>query len=192
MIFNNLKNSFVSAAIFLALAGTAVPLAAAPIKNIVLVHGAFVDGSGWKPVYDVLVKDGYSVTVVQDPLTSLEEDVAATKRILDRQPGQCILVGHSYGGAVLTEAGTDPHVAGLVYIAAHAPDEGRNREAANGARSGTSRAQALAGVACRRRQKKSESPQSTPVAAAQLHTFGPSPTEKWAISAEARVMAKPA
>jgi pimeloyl-ACP methyl ester carboxylesterase len=131
MIFNNFKNSFVSAAVFLALAGTAVPLLAAPIKNIVLVHGAFVDGSGWKAVYDILVKDGYSVTVVQDPLTSLEEDVAATKRILDRQPGQCILVGHSYGGAVITEAGTDPHVAGLVYIAAHAPEQGET-EAANG------------------------------------------------------------
>src|SRR6266403_4176640 len=104
---------------------------AAPVKNIVLVHGAFVDGSGWKPVYDILVKDGCSVTVVQDPLTSLEEDVAATKRILDRQPGPCILVGHSYGGAVITEAGIDSHVAALVYIAAHAPEEGET-EAANG------------------------------------------------------------
>src|SRR5258708_18759048 len=102
MIFNNLKNSFVSAAASLVLAGTAVPVLAAPIKNIVLVHGAFVDGSGWKPVYDILVKDGYSVTVVQHPLTSLEEDVAATKRILDRQPGPCILVGHSYGGRCTT------------------------------------------------------------------------------------------
>src|ERR1700732_5012595 len=93
MIFNNLKNSFVSAAL-LVLAGTAVPVLAAPVKNIVVVHGAFADGSGWKPVYDILVKDGYSVTVVQEPLTSLEEDVAATKRILDRQTGACILVGH--------------------------------------------------------------------------------------------------
>ena len=129
MILNDLKNSFVSAATFLALAGTAVPLLAAPVKNIVLVHGAFVDGSGWKPAYDILVKDGYSVTVVQEPLTSLEEDVAATKRILDRQLGPCILVGHSYGGAVVTEAGTDPHVAALVYIAAHAPDEGETEVA---------------------------------------------------------------
>jgi hypothetical protein len=88
MIFNNLKNSFVSAAAFLVLAGTAAPVLAAPVKNIVLVHGAFVDGSGWKPVYDILVKDGYSVTVVQDPLTSLEEDVAATKRILDGSAGR--------------------------------------------------------------------------------------------------------
>src|SRR4030088_2931194 len=80
-----------------------------PIKDIVLVHGAFVDGSGWKPVYDILVKDGASVTVVQDPLTSLEEDVAATKRILDRQPGPCILFGHSYGGGVMTRAGVGSH-----------------------------------------------------------------------------------
>src|ERR1700724_1531341 len=106
MIFNNLKNSFVSAAAFLVLAGTAVPVLAAPVKNIVLVHGAFVDGSGWNPVYDILGKDGDRVTIVQQPLTSLEEDVAATKRILDRQPGPCILVGHSYGGGGLTEAGT--------------------------------------------------------------------------------------
>ena len=84
MIFNNLKNSFVSAAALLVLAGTAVPVLAAPVKNIVVVHGAFADGSGWKPVYDILVDDGYSVAVVQEPLTSLAEDVAATKRILDR------------------------------------------------------------------------------------------------------------
>jgi len=84
MIFNNLKNSFVSAAALLVLAGTAVPVLAAPVKNIVVVHGAFADGSGWKPVYDILVNDGYSVAVVQESLTSLAEDVAATKRILDR------------------------------------------------------------------------------------------------------------
>ena len=84
MIFNTLKNSFVSAAALLVLAGTAVPVLAAPVKNIVVVHGAFADGSGWKPVYDILVNDGYSVAVVQEPLTSLAEDVAATKRILDR------------------------------------------------------------------------------------------------------------
>jgi pimeloyl-ACP methyl ester carboxylesterase len=131
MIFTNLKNAFVSTAACLVLIGTAVPVLAAPVKNVVLVHGAFVDGSGWKPVYDILVKDGYSVTVVQDPLTSLEDDVAATKRILDRQTGPCILVGHSYGGAVITEAGTDSHVAALVYIAAHAPKEGET-EAGNG------------------------------------------------------------
>src|SRR5260221_1802221 len=124
MILNNLKNSFVSAAAFLALTGTAVPLLAAPIKNIVLVHGALVDGSGWKPVHDILVKDGYSVTVVEEPLTSLEEDVAATKRILDRQPGQCILVGNSYGGGALSAAGTGTHPAPLLYSPSDAPAGG--------------------------------------------------------------------
>ena len=105
--------------------------AAPPIKNIVLVHGAFVDGSGWQSVYEILVRDGYCVTLVQQPLTSLEDDVTATKRILDRQDGPCVLVGHSYGGAVITEAGIDPHVAALVYIAAHAPEEGET-ESGNG------------------------------------------------------------
>jgi pimeloyl-ACP methyl ester carboxylesterase len=97
---------------------------AAPVKNIVLVHGAFVDGSGWRPVYDILVRDGYNVSVVQQPLAGLDDDVAATKRILERQDGPCILVAHSYGGAIITEAGVHPQVAGLVYIAAHAPDQG--------------------------------------------------------------------
>jgi pimeloyl-ACP methyl ester carboxylesterase len=129
MTLPGLRNWFVFGVSSVVLAGSA--LAAPPIKNVVLVHSAFVDGSGWQPVYDILVKDGYSVTVVQDPLTSLEEDVAATKRVLDRQPGQVVLVGHSYGGAVITEAGTDSHVAALVYIAAHAPEEGET-EAANG------------------------------------------------------------
>ena len=101
------------------------------IKNIVLVHGAFVDGSGWKPVYDILVKKGYHVIIVQQPLTTFINDVNAVKRVLDMQDGPCILVGHSYGGAIITEAGNDDHVAGLVYIAAHAPDKGEN-EAANG------------------------------------------------------------
>src|SRR6202167_2920424 len=96
------------------------------IKNIVLVHGAWADGSGWKGVYDILVKDGYRVSIVQEPETSFQEDVAATKRVLAQQDGQCILVAHSYGGAVITEAGTDPSVAGLVYIAAHMPDAGEN------------------------------------------------------------------
>jgi pimeloyl-ACP methyl ester carboxylesterase len=100
-----------------------------PVKNIVLVHGAWVDGSGWKPVYEILVKDGYHVSVVQEPLTSFGEDVAAVKRILDLQPGPCILVGHSYGGSVITEAGTDAHVVGLVYIAAHMPDAGESEGA---------------------------------------------------------------
>lgn len=121
--------------------GTAL---AAPVKNIVLVHGAWVDGSGWKPVYEVLVKDGYHVSLVQEPLTSLEDDVAATKRVIALQPGPTILVSHSYGGTVITEAGNDPKVVGLVYIASHEPDEGEN-EAANGKKYATalSRANAI-------------------------------------------------
>ena len=103
------------------------------VRNIVLVHGAWADGSGWKGVYDILLKDGYKVSIVQEPETSFKEDVAATKRILAQQDGPCILVGHSYGGAVITEAGTDPSVAGLVYIAAHMPDAGEN-EADDGKR----------------------------------------------------------
>lgn len=103
------------------------------VKNIVLVHGAWADGSGWKGVYDILVKDGYNVSIVQEPETSFKEDVAAVKRVLAQQDGPSILVGHSYGGAVITEAGTDPSVAGLVYIAAHMPDAGEN-EADDGKR----------------------------------------------------------
>src|SRR3984893_2237289 len=103
------------------------------IRNIVLVHGAWADGSGWKSVYDILVKDGYNVSIVQEPETSFKDDVAATRRVLAQQDGQCILVAHSYGGAVITEAGTDPSVAGLVYVAAHMPDAGEN-EADDGKR----------------------------------------------------------
>src|SRR5712664_421140 len=103
------------------------------IRNIVLVHGAWADGSGWKGVHDILVKDGYNVSIVQEPETSFKEDVAATKRVLAQQDGPCILVAHSYGGAVITEAGTDPSVAGLVYVAAHMPDAGEN-EADDGKR----------------------------------------------------------
>jgi pimeloyl-ACP methyl ester carboxylesterase len=95
------------------------------------VHGAWVDASGWKPVYEILVKHGYYVTMVQEPLTSFAEDVAAAKRVLDQQDGPCILVGHSYGGSIITEAGTNSHVVGLVYIAAHMPDAGES-EAADG------------------------------------------------------------
>src|SRR5258707_4422660 len=104
-----------------------------PIKNIVLVHGAWADGSGWKGVYDILVNDGFNVSIVQEPETSFKDDVAATKRTLALQDGPCILVAHSYGGAVITEAGTDPAVAGLVYVAAHMPDAGEN-EADDGKR----------------------------------------------------------
>src|ERR1700730_9736221 len=94
------------------------------IRNIVLVHGAWADGSGWKGVYDILIKDGYNVSIVQEPETSFKDDVAATKRVLALQDGPCILVAHSYGGAVITEAGTDPSVVGLVYTAAHMPYAG--------------------------------------------------------------------
>ena len=103
------------------------------VRNIVLVHGAWADGSGWKDVYEILVKDGYNVSVVQEPETSFKDDVAATKRVLALQDGPCILVAHSYGGSVLTEAGTDPSVVGLVYVAAHMPDTGEN-EADDGKR----------------------------------------------------------
>lgn len=132
MILNSLKIRLVLATALIAVTGIAAPASAvSPIKNIVLVHGAFVDCSGWQPVYDLLIKDGFRVSIVQQPLTSLEGDVAAVKRILNRLDGPCILVGHSYGGAVITEAGTDPHVAALVYIAAHAPEAGET-EAGNG------------------------------------------------------------
>ncbi|HMI39697.1 MAG TPA: alpha/beta hydrolase [Sphingomicrobium sp.] len=104
---------------------------APPVRNIVLVHGAWVDGSGWKPVYEILTKHGYNVTLVQQPLTSLEDDVAATRRVIALQPGPTILVSHSYGGTVITEAGNDPKVAGLVYIASHQPDAGES-EGGNG------------------------------------------------------------
>ena len=103
------------------------------VKNIVLVHGAWADGSGWKGVYDILIKDGYNVSIVQEPETSFKEDVAATKRTLALQSGPCILVAHSYGGAVITEAGTDPSVTGLVYVAAHMPDSGE-KESEDGKR----------------------------------------------------------
>ncbi len=95
-------------------------------KNVVLVHGGFVDGSGWQGVYDLLKKEGYTVSIVQNPTLSLADDVAVTKRTLAAQNGLVILVGHSYGGAVITEAGNDPKVAGLVYITAFAPDKGES------------------------------------------------------------------
>src|SRR6201987_2484594 len=96
------------------------------VKNIVLVHGGFVDGSGWEGLYKALKKDGYTVAIVQNPTISLADDVAVTKRTIANQDGPVILVGHSYGGAVITEAGNDPKVAGLVYVAAFAPDRGES------------------------------------------------------------------
>ena len=101
----------------------------ATIKNVVLVHGGFVDGSGWEGVYQMLKKDGYKVSIVQNPTLSLADDVAATKRIIAMHDGPVILVGHSYGGVVITEAGNDPKVERLVYIAAFAPDKGESVEA---------------------------------------------------------------
>lgn len=94
--------------------------------NVVLVHGGFVDGSGWEEVHKILTRDGHHVSIVQIPTLSLADDVEATRRIIDAQDGPVILVGHSYGGAVITEAGNDPKVAGLVYIAAFAPDKGES------------------------------------------------------------------
>nr|WP_234818761.1 alpha/beta hydrolase [Sinorhizobium fredii] len=96
------------------------------VKNVVLVHGAFADGSGWRGVYDELTAGGYTVAIVQNPLTSFEDDVAATRRVIARQNGPVILVGHSYGGTVITEAGDGPQVAGLVYAAAFAPELGQS------------------------------------------------------------------
>ncbi|WET03064.1 alpha/beta hydrolase [Flavobacterium sp. YJ01] len=96
------------------------------IKNVVLVHGAFADGSGWQGLYQILTKKGYNVTIVQNPLSSLEDDVNATNLALDKQDGPTILVGHSWGGTVITEAGNHPKVAALVYVAALQPDNGEN------------------------------------------------------------------
>jgi pimeloyl-ACP methyl ester carboxylesterase len=125
----------IAAGLALCLLSSAVPASAQsakraePIKNIVLVHGAWVDASGWKPVYEILTRDGFRVSMVQEPETSFEADVAATKRVLDVQDGPTLLVGHSYGGSVITEAGVHPNVAGLVYVAAHAPDVGEDEGA---------------------------------------------------------------
>jgi pimeloyl-ACP methyl ester carboxylesterase len=130
MLLHNFKVSFATVIIASIQFSAATQLAtAAPVKNVVLVHGAWVDGSGWRAVEDILTKDGYKVSIVQIPETSFENDVAATKRVLDLQDGPCILVGHSYGGSVISQAGMDSHVVGLVYIAAHAPDVGENESA---------------------------------------------------------------
>jgi pimeloyl-ACP methyl ester carboxylesterase len=114
--------SVASAAALLAGSAQAAPT----IRNIVLVHGGFVDGAGWRGVYDILKKDGFNVAIVQNPTISLSGDAAVTRQVIDAQGGPVILVGHSYGGAVITEAGTDKNVAGLVYITAFAPDKGES------------------------------------------------------------------
>lgn len=118
---------------FAFIAATSVPASAEPVKNIVLVHGAWVDASGWRGVYDILTRQGFKVTMVQEPETAFAADVTATRRVLDMQDGPTVLVGHSYGGSVITEAGVHPRVAALVYVAAHAPDVGED-EAALGRR----------------------------------------------------------
>ena len=122
-IANTVKAGLLSLAV---ISGTAAETNAQAVKNVVLVHGAFADGSGFRGVYESLTKQGYHVTVVQNPLTSLEDDVTATKLALDKQDGPVILAGHSWGGAVITQAGNHPKVAGLVYIAAFQPDNGES------------------------------------------------------------------
>jgi pimeloyl-ACP methyl ester carboxylesterase len=121
-----IKHLLLAATTFAALGAIAPAAQSAPVKSIVLVHGAFVDGSGWMGVYEVLERDGFKVSIVQNPTESLEDDVAATKRVIDAQEGNVLLIGHSYGGAVITEAGNDPKVTGLVYVAAFAPDAGES------------------------------------------------------------------
>jgi len=118
------KKSFTTLALSLVLSVYAQSSMAAPVKNIVLVHGAFVDGSGWNPVARILNKAGYKVSIVQEPQTSLADDVAATRRALALQSGKSLLVGHSYAGMIISDAGNDPSVAGLVYIAAFQPEQG--------------------------------------------------------------------
>jgi len=122
---------FALAAFVLATVAGTCAAQTAPTRNIVLVHGAFVTGAGWKPVYDILVRDGFNVSIAQHPLTSFADDVAAVNRTLAMADGPVVLVGHSYGGAIITAAGNDPKVVALVYIAAHALDEGET-ETANG------------------------------------------------------------
>ncbi len=124
----HLKASLAFATAFSVLSVVA-PAKAQPLKNIVLVHGAWVDASGWKPVYDILTGEGFHVSMVQEPETSFADDVTAAKRVLDLQDGPTLLVGHSYGGSIITEAGVHPKVAGLVYVAAHAPDVGEDEGA---------------------------------------------------------------
>jgi pimeloyl-ACP methyl ester carboxylesterase len=124
-----MKRSFIMKRVILALLTSVAFAASSPayadVKTVVLVHGAFADGSGWKPVADILLSHGYSVKVVQEPETSLAADVAATRRVLDKA-GPCVLVGHSYGGMIVTEAGMHPDVKALVYVAAVQPDVGES------------------------------------------------------------------
>jgi pimeloyl-ACP methyl ester carboxylesterase len=119
----NMKKSVFLFALLAGLVSCGGLLAQSPgIKNVLLIHGAFADGSGWQGVYKILSAKGYTVTVVQNPLSSMDEDVASVRRAMDRMTGPCILVGHSYGGAIITEAGSDERVRGLVYVDAFQPD----------------------------------------------------------------------
>jgi pimeloyl-ACP methyl ester carboxylesterase len=125
----NKLQALLTAAAAMGAVTAAVSAQAAPagaVKNVVLVHGAFVDGSGWRAVAAILTRDGYKVSVVQPPETSLDDDIAATKRVLAAQDGPTVLVGHSYGGAIITGAGNDDHVKSLVYVAAFQPDTGES------------------------------------------------------------------
>ncbi len=121
---STLRKNFAIAFIIVMSGTTAHAEPKLPAKNIVIVHGALVDGSGWRAVHDILSKDGFHVTIVQEPLTGLTEDIEATKRAIDQQEGPVVLVGHSYGGSVITDAGADPKVSALVYVAAIQPDAG--------------------------------------------------------------------
>lgn len=124
-----MKNIFKSlrlATFVLAASASVMAAQAGPVRNVVLVHGAFVDGSGWKAVNDILTRDGYHISLAQPPETSLEDDVLATTRVIDRQDGPTILVGHSYGGVIVTEAGNNAKVKALVYVAAFQPDAGES------------------------------------------------------------------
>ena len=136
-MYREMFDRLIHAGICLAFAFPLVPLVAqkatpAVVKNIVLVHGAFADGTSWSKIIPILQRQGYHVVAVQNPLTSLAEDVAATKRIIAMQDGPVILVAHSWGGVVITQVGDDPKVAGLVYVAAYAPDEGQSANDASG------------------------------------------------------------
>src|SRR5262245_44657521 len=124
LVSSALLRSITASVFALLLAATSSVAAAEPVKNIVLVHGAFADGSSWAKVITILQAKGYNVTAVQIPLTAFADDVATTRRALAQQTGPVILVGHSWGGVVITEAGTDPKVVGLVYVAAFGPDAG--------------------------------------------------------------------
>jgi pimeloyl-ACP methyl ester carboxylesterase len=129
---NTYRITHIAAVLALSFAALGVQsMTTTPVKNIVLVHGYFADGSGWKAVSNILTRDGYKVSVVQEPETSFEDDVNATTRVIDMQDGPSILVGHSYGGAVVSQAGNDDKVVGLVYVAAFQPDTGESAMAVN-------------------------------------------------------------